>query len=311
LTKAIFDLNVMKDKLTTQSLSAGQRAIRHYLNKEHDQFLMQAAICFELLGKARLATIHPSLIVDRDFDSFLHVCAEGKHSKRAPWNIKTINATEVLQRCIQLHPGLNDFNRRLRLLAEFRNSAIHLGEVVEDERKEIFHEFLASTSLVVDAMAIPREDFFGEFADLVAAHLDESLTEVNRVTAEKLATAKTEYERKYGSLDPTHTQGIVTSIESGYDLRRYEDQLAVCPACENQGVLGGSIDVDWQADYDRYGEVEGAYPVVTLTPSSFFCDLCGLSLDGSAELKAAGLGDPVHVEDVDPKDFYDEPDYDY
>jgi hypothetical protein len=76
-------------------------------------------------------------------------------------------------------------------------------------------------------------------------------------------------------------------------------------------VLGGSIDVDWQADYDRHGEVEGAYPVVTLTPSYFLCYVCDLSLDGSAELKAAGLGELIHVEDVDPNDFYDEPDYDY
>ena len=152
---------------------------------------------------------------------FFTFALAGKHAKRAPWNIKTINATEVLQRCVQLHPGLNDFSARLKLLAEFRNSAIHLGEVLEDERKEMFHEFLASTSLVVDAMAIPRKDFFGEFAGLVAAHLDESLTEVNRVTAEKLATAKTEYERKYGSLDLLILCARRESSNplKGYDLR--------------------------------------------------------------------------------------------
>jgi hypothetical protein len=263
------------------------------------------------LGKARLAAIHPSLIVDRDFDSFLHVCAEGKHAKRAPWNIKTINATEVLQRCTQLHPGLNDFKGRLRLLAEFRNSAIHLGEVVEDERKEIFHEFLASTSLVVDAMAISREDFYGEFAKLVSAHLDESLTEVNRSTAETLARAKAEYNQKYGSLDPVHTRGIIKSVESGYHLRGYEDQRTICPACGNLSLLSGSINVDWDADFDDEGQPMGAYPIVTLSPLTLVCNLCGLSLNSSAELKATGIEGPIPIEDVDPKDFYDEPDHDY
>ena len=299
----------MKDKLIRRSLDAGQRAIRHYLNQEHDQFLMQAAMCFELLGKARLAAIHPSLIVDRDFDSFLHVCAAGKHAQRAPWNLKTINATEVLLRCLQLHPALNDFKARLRLLAEFRNSAIHLGEVVNEEQKEIFHEFLAATSLIVDEMQIPREEFFGEFEKLVAAHLDKSLTEANRLTEEKIARAKTDYDKKYGSLDLVHTQGIIKSVESAYSFRQYVDQLAECPACRNQGLLVGSIDVDWEADFDD-GQIVGAYPVVTLLPSNFVCNLCDLSLDGSAELKAAGLGKPIHVEDVDPTDFYDEPDYD-
>lgn len=301
----------MKEKLIKRSLSAGQRAIRHYLNKEQDQFLMQAAICFELLGKARLAAIHPCLIVDRDFDSFLHVCTDGKHTKRPPWNIRTINATEVLQRCIQLHPALNDFAVRLKLLAEFRNSAIHLGEVFEQEAKEIFHEFVAATSLLVDEMKIAREDFFGEFAELVDAHLDKALTEVNRLTAENIAASKAKYERKYGALEPEHTQGIIKGIEAGYSLRTYDDQLAGCPACGNQGVLSGSVEVAWEADFDRYGNPERGYPVVTLVPSSFICSLCGLSLGGSAELQAAGLGDPIDIEDVNPSDFYDEPDDDY
>jgi hypothetical protein len=62
----------MKDKLLKQGVDATQRAIRHYLSGEYDQFFIQAAVSFELLGKARLAAIHPSLIVDKDFDSFLH-----------------------------------------------------------------------------------------------------------------------------------------------------------------------------------------------------------------------------------------------
>ncbi len=298
----------MIENLKIRSLKAGQRAIGHYLKEEHDQFLMQAAMCFELLGKARLATIHPSLIIDRDFDSFLHVCAAGKHAQRPPWNLRTVNATEVLQRCLQLHPGLKDYKDRLRLLAEFRNSAIHLGEIVDEERKEIFHEFLAATALLADEMKISRSDCFGEFEDLVATHLDKSLTEVNRLTAEKLARAKTDYDRKYGALDREDTQGIIKAVESAYSLRRYEDQLTGCPACGNQGLLVGSIDVDWEADFDD-GQIVGAYPLVSLIPSNFICNLCGLSLDGSTELKAAGLGEPIHVEDVDPADFYDEPDY--
>lgn len=300
----------IKDKLMAASLSAAQRAIRHYLTEEHDQFFMQAAQCFEQLGKARLAAIHPSLIVDRDFDSFLHVCAASKHAKRPPWNIKTISATEVLTRCIQLHPRLAEFSPRLKLLADFRNSAIHLGEVIEEERKEIFHAFLAATSLIVDEMGEERKEFFGEFADLVATHLDKSLAEVNRSVAEKLARAKTDYERKYGILDAVHRQGIIKSVEGGYSPEKYEDELAECPACGNQGMLSGTYDVDWEADdFDDYGFPTTAYPVVTLTPSTFLCNLCGLLLNGAAELKAAGLDEPIQIEDVDPSDFYDEPDY--
>jgi hypothetical protein len=37
--------------------------------------------------------------------------------------------------------------------------------------------------------------------------------------------------------------------------------------------------------------------------------LCGLILDGASELKAAGLEVSINIEDVDPADFYEEPDY--
>lgn len=297
----------MKDQLMERSSSAAQRAIRHYLSEEYDQFLVQAATSFEQLGKARLAAIHPSLIVDRDFDSFLHVCAAGKHAKRPPWNIRTINATEVLTRCIQLHPGLNDFNPRLRLLADFRNSAIHLGEIVETERKEIFHAFLASTSLITDEMGTSRQEFFGEFAELVATHLDTSLAEVNRIVAENIARAKTSYHQKYGTLDASHVESIVESVESRYSPAKYEEMLVQCPACGKQGLVSGSFDVEWEADYDDDGTQIAGYPVVTLTPSSFICNLCGLTLADTAELKAAGLGEPLGVEDVEPSDFYPDP----
>src|SRR5229473_3586907 len=196
----------MQEKLKNRSLRAGQHAIRAYLNQENDQFLMQAAMCFELLGKARLAAIHPSLIIDRDFDSFLHVCAAGKHAKRPPWNIKTITATDVLTRCIQLHPALNDFSARLKLLVDYRNSAIHLGEIIEEEQKEIFHTLIASTSHITDEMGTKRTEFFGEFAELVATHLDNSLAEVNREVAERLARSKTVFERRYSALDDAQMQ---------------------------------------------------------------------------------------------------------
>lgn len=299
----------MKDKLLKRGADAAQRAIRHYLSEEYDQFLIHAGHGFELVGKARLASIHPSLIIDKDFDSFLHVCAAGKHAKRPPWNIKTITATEVLTRCTQLHPGLNDFGARLKLLADYRNSAIHLGEVVEAELKEIFHAFLTSTALIADEMSIARLEFFGDFAKLVATHLDKSLAEVNVSVAEKIARAKTRYKERYGALDSIHVESIVKSVESGYILAKYEDQLVQCPACRKAGMISGSFDVEWEADFDDEGVATSGYPVVTLAPSTFVCNLCGLKLNDTSELKAARLGDLIGIEDVDPSDFYQEPDY--
>src|SRR6266478_5345539 len=164
----------MKDKLLKQGADAAQRAIRHYLNSEHDQFFIQAGVSFELLGKARLATIHPSLIIDKDFDSLLHACSAGKHSKQLPWQVKTITATEVLRRCTQLHPELLTFKSRLTLLAEYRNSTIHLGEVPDEEVKQLFQTFLAGSSAIAKGLGLKPEEIFGEFTEMVSKQLDES-----------------------------------------------------------------------------------------------------------------------------------------
>jgi hypothetical protein len=296
--------------LLNHSANAAQRAIRHYLNKEHDQFLIQAAVSFELLGKAKLVAIHPSLVVDKDFDSLLHACAAGKHSKRPPWSIKTITATEVLNRCTQLQPELGGFAPRLKLLAEFRNSTIHLGEAGEAESRELFHAFLGGGTLIGDGMGIQRKDLFGEFSDLVATHLDESAAEANRRVAEKLAQAKDTFHQRYAALHAEQLQAIVSIVEKSYQLDKYEDELIVCPACGNLGMVSGLYDVDWEADYDdETGMPTNAYPIVTLKPSQFVCNLCDLTLDDVSELKAAGLDESLNIEDVDPEDFYEEIEY--
>jgi hypothetical protein len=298
----------MNDQLLKRSASAAQRAVSHYLASEYDQFLIQTAHSFELLGKAKLASVHPSLIVDRDFDSLLLLCADGKHTQRAPWNIKTITATEVLKRCNQLLPRLRDFEKRLILLAEYRNSAIHLGEIIEDEKKEIFHAFLAGTALLVDEMGITRDKYFGEYTPMVETHLDDSLAEANKEVAERLARAKTVYRQRYAALDNAQLQVVVKSIEASYPVEKYECLLTECPSCGQPGLLSGSHVVDWDVDYDNDGSISGGYPIVTMTASNFLCFFCDLVLEGTIELQAAGMPETVDIENPDPEDFYDSPD---
>lgn len=301
----------MKQKLLKQSTDAAQRAIRHYLNNEYDQSFIQAGISFELLGKARLAMIHPSLIIDKDFDSLLHACDAGKHSKRLPWQIKTITATEALRRCTQLHPELHTFESRLTLLAEYRNSTIHLGEVPEAEAKQLFRTYLAGSSAVAKGLELKPEDIFGEFAGMVSKQLDESSAEVQLVVAEKLARAKDDFQVRYAGLNPEQLKTLVNVIEAGYKnkMDKYYNELVDCPSCKHQGVASGDFELDSEVDVDRDGSISGGYLIVTLTPATFLCDVCGLDLKDPSELKAAGLPNSIDIEDVDPADFYEEPDY--
>ena len=78
--------------------------------------------------------------------------------------------------------------------------------------------------------------------------------------------------------------------------------------CRHFG-LATEITAYWEADYDENGSPSFAYAVVTLNPSSFICNVCGLNLDDASELKAAGLPESINIEKVDEADFYEEPDY--
>jgi hypothetical protein len=300
----------MKDVLQKRSIEAARRAIRHYVANEYDQFLIQAAHSFELLGKARLSAIHPSLIIDRDFDSLLRACAASKHTSRPPWSVKTVTATEVLKRCCQLNPALTEFKSQLSLLAEYRNSAIHLGEIVETERKEIFHAFLCSTSLLGAEIDVSATEVFGEFTELVATHLDNSLAETNREVAERIALGRGVFRKRYFALDSDQMEFVATSIKLRYPVEKYERMLFDCPACGYPGLLSGTHNVDWDVDYDDDGGPSNAFAVVTLVASSFDCAFCDLSLNGSTELNFAGLPTSVDINDVDQRDFYEQ-DHEY
>jgi hypothetical protein len=52
---------------------------------------------------------------------------------------------------------------------------------------------LAGSSAVAKGLELKPEEIFGEFAEMVLKQLDESLAEVQRVVAEKLARAKGDF----------------------------------------------------------------------------------------------------------------------
>ena len=95
-------------ELLHSSGDAAQRAIRHHLAGKQEQFLIQAAMSVELAGKALLVSLHPALVIDaKFFDSLLHACGAGEHAKAGAESLRTISASEVVNRCIQVDVRLS------------------------------------------------------------------------------------------------------------------------------------------------------------------------------------------------------------
>ena len=141
--------------------------------------------------------------------------------------------------------------------------------------------------------------------------LAENTTNTELSVAGRILAAKTAFETRYGELDARARASIIRAIEGSYALTQYEEDLAVCPACDSMGVASGAYEVEWKADYD-YGEgydPVGVYPEVTIYPGHFLCRVCGLELDGDDELEAAGVSLSWEIGNVNPKDFRDDDDY--
>lgn len=268
--------------------------------------LLNVAVAAELLGKAFLVGINSCLIIDRDFDSFLHICGEGKHAKKSPASIRTIGAKEVFSRCAQIVPKLKDYDVEMSLLADFRSGVLHLAEHEKEFTKKVFLPYLKFVKILLEAMKLSLSDYFGEFAQLVETSIKEATKEVDIKVERLIAKAKISFKERFEDVEAPVKRNIIKSIIDNYVLSQYEEELTECPACENDAVVTGSHEVtDWDVDFDRYGNPEGAYPIVKLYATSFRCNVCGLKLNTSEELESAGIDTIVRLENVNPADFYD------
>jgi hypothetical protein len=121
-----------------------------------------------------------------------------------------------------------------------------------------------------------------------------------------LLKAKASFAERFRGMDEKLRDSLIKSIISSYRLVQYDEALIKCPACDNDAVASGAHEVvDWEADFDREGNPEGAYPVVELFADSFQCSVCRLKLASSDELKAAGIEPAIELEDINPEDFYE------
>ncbi|MFC1590277.1 hypothetical protein ACFL42_02145 [Candidatus Omnitrophota bacterium] len=297
----------MKDKIYKRAKDFTCKALKDYVEGEKEHFLVNLAISAELLGKAFLAGIHPSLIVDKDFDSLLHVCGAGQHSNKSPANIRTIGAREVFNRCSQILPKLKEHEHALNTLANIRSGLIHLGEHDDELSKNLFTPYLKYVKIVLEALKISFSDHFEEYSDVADTNIKDSKKESEVLAQSALAKARSNYRERFEDVEGVTKKNIIETIKKSYVVEKYDQELVNCPACSNTAVMSGSHAVDgWEADFDRDGIPEGAYPVVKLYGDSLKCNICGLEIESATGLEAAGIETPLLLENVDPVDFYEE-----
>jgi hypothetical protein len=286
-----------------------QDALRAHHDREYRRVTLDAGTALEHLIKASLAKRSPALLTELKGESNFHSLLRllGIPGGRPVGQLRTVGLRDALARVRLFVPLPGGSEDDLQTLIGMRDGTVHaaLDDEVEERLLVAFVQY--ANTLLVD-LGLDRSKFWGPtFLPIVDALLTDASDKVAHDVAVKIAGARANFKRRYGS-EPDEVLDFVRELavsqfDEGWNVPA---QLpADCPACRSPGAATGYYDVEWAPDADD-GRTVNRTGIVWFLPSSFDCGVCGLRLRPT-ELAAAGMGTRWEIEGADPH-MYEPPD---
>ncbi len=289
------------------------RALNAKAMKDAEVYQIWAALALELLGKAQLADIHPSLVVEPDnTNSLLEACGIETDTV-----VKTVNANVVFAR---LKHTVNKFGtphaEACKAISARRNAELHSGQAayVGMVDKDWEGQFWSTAQLILASMDLELEDWIGHSSKM-PGELAQQFREIKFEAAkQRIANDRTSFlapggkKRSKGEIEALRRDAATFQVPAAVGCFRYildHHWQVDCPACECNGFLGGDrlheevIDHDYETGFET---VERFF-----TPVEFLCQTCGLRLEGSEEMEAAEFD--TEYSEVGEREMEYEPDY--
>jgi hypothetical protein len=288
-----------------------QRALNRKEEKDFDEYQLWASLALELLGKAALAKIHPSLIVDpTHFQSLF--AASGLNVST---DIKTIAAHTLFERLRHLAPKFEEQVKTFcNGIAQRRNAELHSGETPFKTMKLEAWEarYWHAAQVILNMMDSSLENWLGASNARAPTQLLEHAAQA-RVAAVEVRVQQAK--EQFAGLSRKVREEALATAESKnhYDYRNLfrlvadEEWEARCPACEGKAFLAGMMTseeiVDSSVDEDGALESVARY----FAAEEFHCPVCDLQMQGSDEIEAAGVSTEHETEEQREQEF--EPEY--
>lgn len=276
-----------------------------------DEYQLWASLALELLGKAALAKIHPSLIVDPTHYESLFAASGINIST----DIKTITAKTLFERLrhviIAFDESVKKFCTGISLR---RNAELHSGETpFRTMRLEAWEaQFWHASQTILEYMEATLENWLGASqAEAPKAILKHAAEAKRQAVTIRIQRAKETFEaRKKADREASLREAENRSAfhyKSLFTLVSDHEWECPCPACGGKAFLAG-VQVD-EDILDTYGDEDGAWEQVetSYAAEQFRCPVCDLFLDGSDEVEYAGL-DTEHSE-TEEREMQYEPEY--
>jgi len=269
-------------------------------SREDPQFGLWCSLALELLARAALASISPTLLAESDKDHryLLHALNRGSETVLR----RSIGAVRVFALCRALFDEFTEDEYKVAVaLANRRNDELHSGSAAFDEYppRHWLTGFYRVCSVLTGTLGETLNSLFGPDEARVAEQiLSEVQTQVRQRVEREIVSRRAAFEAR----PEADRQAAAESAErEGLHLAQERHHRVKCPACGSVGTVKGEA-----FGPERISHEEDSIVVrQSVSPRVFACPACGLQLQGYAELEAAHLGGVyTRSSSFSPEDYY-------
>lgn len=287
-----------RDPLLAKSRLFFERAFE--FPREDSQFGLWCALGLELLARAAVASVSPTLLAEPDDDhrNLLHSLGRGAERSSG----KSIGSAKVLALCRTLFDTFREEDQRnCAALLNRRNDELHTGGAPFDEYKTgvWLAGFYRACDALASALGESLESVLGrDEAEVAARTLASDQNDIKQRVASLIAAHKKVFDGKEPN-EQAELQRV--AAEQGEKLSHLRHHRVPCPSCRSTGLLQGeTFGKEHVHNLDDEIVVKQS-----VAPTSFACTPCGLKLNGYSELAAAGLaGHYTRSTTYSPESYY-------
>lgn len=232
---------------------------------------------FEFAIRAPLARVSPALLASHDGDGILHAVGVPVPVQK----VTSITSSLVLARLERVIPDLgSDRSKGAQRVLGVRNAELHSSEaaVASTDRQEWLPPMLDVLEVVVAHLELELTALLPqEQIDEAAAYRETARNEVRGRVQQKLGKAK-EFVAGLSPEEVSQRQAATTPAGSA----------AECPACANKSLVRafGPARTEKSTFDEDSGEIIYEWTQIVISAK---CSVCGLALDSTAEVMAAGV----------------------
>lgn len=287
-----------KDPLLAKSRLFFQRAFEQ--SREDPLFGLWCSLGMELLARAAIASVSPTLLAEPDAGHRFLLQALNRGQENSPR--KSIRTAQVFTLCRVLFPDFGEPEQIAALaLVNRRNDELHTGSSAFEEYppKYWLGGFYRVCHALTEALGESLESVFGvEEAKIADRILSENQSEVKKRVFDLIAAHRKVF---YQKSEEERTALAAKAKSESDNLAAKRHHRTICPACKSVATIQGET-----FGSERVTHEEDAIIVLqAVSPSSFLCGACGLKLDGYSQLEAAELGGQyTRTTEYTPEDYY-------